>query len=233
MKKKNIILIAAIALCLAACILLLLVNVFKLNIIKHGDIQLLNISVKYYGNFNSVKAVKIYDVSIRRGTFELTVDKSILDNSKEYAPYLDDLNGDGHNDILIPHSLDANNSIRYALYIWNNENKMFEGYNDLADLANISFNEEGNLTSFSNLHNVIFEAQANVPKVYENHRIITEFKLVDGIFRMVSKNELIYYSDTDIYCLVTTEFDDKTGEVVSFIEDWLNEKEASEIKFYK
>ena len=107
MKKKNLILIVAIAVCFIACLLLLLVNVFDLNIIKHHDIQIGDLNVKYYGNFKTVKTVKIYDGSIRRGTFELSVDNEIIENSNEYPPYLEDINMDGHEDVMIPHSKDA------------------------------------------------------------------------------------------------------------------------------
>ncbi len=233
MKKKNVILIAAIIICLAICILLLLVNVLGLNIIKHEDIQLPLVSVKYYGNFNSAKIVKIYDGAIRRGTFELEVDKNVLDNYNENLPYLDDLNNDGHDDILIPHSFDAQTSIRYAVYIWNNEIKMFEESKALSDVANIEFDDNDVLTSFLSLHNVIYEAQSNVPEVYENHRICKEYKLLDGTFRLIRENNLIYYSETDAYCYVTTNFDAENGEIISSVEDWLNEEEASQIKFYK
>ncbi len=233
MKKKNVILIAAIIICLGICILLLLVNVLGLNIIKHEDIQLPLFSVKYYGNFNSAKIVKIYDGAIRRGTFELEVDKNILENSNEYSPYQDDINHDGHDDILIPHSLDENASIRYAVFMWDNENKMFKQTDTLCDVANLTVDENGNLHSFLNLHKTIYPADKNVPEIYETHHIATEYKLIDGDFCLLRNYTLIYYSETDTYCYVTTDYDTASGEIISSVEDWMSEEESSKIKFYK
>ena len=55
--------------------------------IKYDEIQVNNLFVKYYGDFDGVNIVKIYDGAIRRGTFELQVDKNILDKSNENPPY--------------------------------------------------------------------------------------------------------------------------------------------------
>lgn len=233
MKKKNVILVVSIIICLIACILIFLVNVLGLNIIKHKDIQLGELSVKYYGSFSSVKTVKIYDGAIRLGTFELSVSNEILDNSNKYLPYLDDLNQDGHNDILIPHSLDENGSIRYSVYTWNNEIKMYEGSKILADVSNLTFSDDGNLHSFINLHKTIYPADKNIPEIYETHRISTEYKLIDARFYLVRNYTLIYYSETDAYCYVMADYDTESGEIVSFVEDWMTEEEAAQIKFYK
>ena len=233
MEKKKLILIISIIICLLACIFLLLVNVFGLNLIRHEDIQIDNISLKYYGNLNSVKVVKIYDGAIRRGTFEIGVDKSILEKSNEYSPYLDDINQDGHKDILLPHSFDQSNSIRYSVYIWNNVSKMFEETEELTDVANLTFDDEGNLLSFVNIHKTIFPADKNVPEIYESRRISKKFKLIDGAFHLVSDYTLIYYSETDAYCYSMTDYDPVSGEIVSLTEDWMTEKEAAQIKFFK
>ncbi len=232
MKNKNSFLIVAIAIALIACVMLLLVNVFELNLIKHHDIQLGELSVKYYGDFNKVKIIKIYDGSIRKGTFDLSVDKNILLNSNEYSPYFDDINEDGHEDILIPHSKDAADTPRYAVYLWNNQIKMFENVPFMVDIANLSKGDESNYFSLVSLHKTIFEEQKNIPEVYEYHKINTEYQIVNEKICLVKNYTLIYYSETDAYCYVKTDYDPENGEIISCIEDWIDEKEASEIKFY-
>ena len=73
----------------------------------------------------------------------------------------------------------------------------------------------------------------NVPEVYESHKINTEYKIIDEKISLVRNYTLIYYSDTDAYCFVKTDYDIKSGEIISSVEDWMSEKEASQIKFYK
>ena len=232
MKKKNLILTVAIAVCFIACILLLLVNVFDLNIIKHHDIQIGDLIVKYYGNFKTVKTVKIYDGSIRRGTFELSVDNEIIENSNEYPPYLEDINMDGHEDVMIPHSKDASGTPRYAVYLWNNDIAMFEECSSMLDIANLTKGDDNSFFSSMTIHKVIYEAQINIPEIYEEHKINTEYKLIDGKLNLIRNYTLVYYSSTDAYCYITTDYDATTGEIISSLDDWMSEEEASQVRFY-
>ncbi len=233
MKRKNIVLYIAIALCLIACLLVFIVKKFELNIIKYDSIQVGELSVKYYGDFDGVGKVKIYNGSIRRGTFELRVDKDILDNLNETSPYLDDINGDGHEDILIPHSKDSNLDVRYAAFLWNNDIEMFEASEALKDIANISIDDEGVLSSDMTLHHVTFPAEKNIPEEYEKHYVSAEYKLIEGNFKPLREYTLIYYSENDIYCYVKKDYNTESGELISFEEDWMSSKEAEQIKIYK
>ena len=230
MKKKNIILCIAIAICLIACIFVLLVKVFEINLIKHDSIQTGGFNVKYYGTFDGVKLVKIYDGVIRRGTFELTVDKELTDKSNENPPYLKDINLDGHEDFLIPHSKDKNGDLRYAAFIWNNEIKMFEASELLGDIANMSMDEVDVLHSSMTIYNVVFPGGHNVPEEYEEHHITAQYKLVNGKFQPLREYDLIYYSESDIYCYSKKDYNPENGELVEFEEDWMTPEEAEELK---
>ena len=232
MKKKNLILIVAIAICFIACILLILVNVLGINIIKHYDTQIGAFDIKYYGNFNTVKAVKIYEGAIRRGTFDLFVDKEIIENSNEFPPYLEDINADGHEDIVIPHSKDSTDTQRYAIYLWNNNTAMFEECTAMQDVSNLTKGDNNNYFSSMTVHKVIYEEQINIPEIYEEHKINTEYTLIDGKLYLSKNNTLIYYSETDIYCYVTTDYDPTSGEIIYSLEDWMSEKEVSKIRFF-
>ena len=48
--------------------------------------------------------MKIYDGTIRRATANIYIDPILFEEINLFLPYSDDLNGDGHPDILIPHS---------------------------------------------------------------------------------------------------------------------------------
>ena len=226
MKRKNIVLFIAIAICLVLCLFVFLVKVAEVNIIKHDDINLGELSVEYYGGFDVVRVVKIYDGSIRKGTFELLVDKDLLAKSNEYPPYLDDLNGDGHEDILIPHSTDSKLNVRYAAFIWNNDKKMFEECELLGDIANISINESDVISSNMELHIVITPEQKNTPEEYEKHYISAEYKIEDGKITPIREYTLIYYSENDIYCHVMKDYNPENGELISTVEDWMTPEEA-------
>ena len=233
MKRKNIVLFIAIALCLVLCLFVFLIKVVEVNIIKHDEITLGELSVEYYGGFDIVRIVKVYDGAIRRGTFELSVDKELLDRSNECPPYLDDLNGDGHEDILIPHSTDSNLDVRYAAFIWNNETKMFEECELLADIANISINDSDVLSSNMELRIVTIPEQKNIPEEYEKYYISAEYKRADGKITPIRQYTLIYYSENDIYCHVMEDYNPENGELISTVEDWMTPEEAEKLQSKK
>ena len=228
MKRKNIILCIAIAVCLSACIFVFLVKVAGVNMIKYEELQLNNLFIKYYGDFDGANTVKVYEGSIRRGTFELNVDKNILDKSNENPPYFHDLNGDGHDDILIPHSTDVNLAVRYAAFIWNNDTKMFEACKPLSDIANFSIDDSDILSSNMELKVTISPEEINVPEIYENHYVYLDCKLYEGNFVILREDTLIYYSENDIYCNTIKHYDTKSGEIIFEDEDWMTPEEAEE-----
>ena len=232
MKRKNALLLLAIIICLIACVFVLVIKTFEINVFKIHEYQLSEFSVKYYGGFDGIRVIKIYDNAIRRGTFEVTVKDEFIDKTNEYPPYLEDLNKDGHDDILIPHSKDSNLAVRYSAFLWNNESKMFEESEKLSDIANISY-EGDSLYSNMTIKKVLYPEDKNVPEVYETYRINTEYTVYENDIRCLREYTLIYYSETDIYCYVKNDYNVETGELISSIDDWLNPKQAAEIKFYK
>ena len=230
MKRKNTILFIAIIVVILACLFVLSVNTLDLNIIKHHDTQLRNLSIKYYGDFDSINVVKVYNGAIRRGTFDLSVSEDVIDSINKNPPYLYDLDRDGIEDLLIPHSSDKNGDIRYAVFFWKNDVSMYEASELLRDLANVKIDDDHSITSSVSLHTVIHPEENNLPEIYEEKTVITEFKLCEDSFKLLREYTLIYYSENDIYCYIMNDYDTKTGELVSAIEDWLTPEEASKIQ---
>lgn len=228
MKRKNIVLYIAIAICVLACIFVLLVKVFNLNLIRHNTVQVGEFSVKYYGDFDSVHKVKIYDGLVRRGTFELIADKETVVKSNENAPYLKDINADGHEDMIIPHSKDVNLDVRYAAFLWNNDTQMFEACDILSDIANISV-DDGIISSSMTLYKVVWAGGANLPEEYEKSYVSANYKIVDGKVMPLREYTLIYYSENDIYCHVKKDYNPENGEMIEFEEDWMTPKQAEKI----
>ena len=229
MKRKNTILTIAILICVLACLFVFCVRAFNLNIIKHHEVQIGDFTINYWGDFKNVRSISIYENGVRRGSFDISIDKNVIEAANEVPPYLDDLNGDGHDDILIPHSIGENFTFRYAAFIWNNDIKMFEASVLLRDAMDIKHTDNETLTTYLKLHKAIYPEQLNIPEVYEEYRIFTEYKIYQGDLCISHEYTLIYYSETDAYCYVKTDYDVTTGEIISNIEDWLSPREASEI----
>ena len=232
MKKKNTLLLATVIICIIACLFALLVKAFDLNIFKLYEIQLGDIYIKYYGGFDGIQIVKIYNGAIRRGTFELNVSEEIIETANENTAYLEDLNKDGHDDVLIPHSMDSSLAIRYSAFLWDNETKMFEKYEALSDIANISY-EGDSLYSNMSIKKVLYPEDKNVPEVYETYSINAEYIIYENAIRCLREYTLIYYSETDAYCYTKNDYDIKTGEIISSIDNWLTSEEVSNVTFYK
>ena len=230
MKRKNTIFGVAVLVLAIACLFLFSVKALGLSIIKHHETQLNDLTIKYYGDFNNIKAVKVYDGAIRRGTFELSISDEIIDTINQFPPYLLDLDRDGFDDLLIPHSNDNTGEKRYAVYFWNNDIAMYKESEAFSDLANIIIGDDHSIKSTVSLHNVLYSAQTNVPEIYEEKTIIKEFILKEDGFHILREYTLIYYSENDIYCYVTVDYDTETDEIISSVEDWLTPEQASKIE---
>ena len=103
------------------------------------------------GDFKNVRSISIYENGVRRGSFDISIDKNVIEAANEAPPYLDDLNGDGHDDILIPHSIGENFTFRYAAFIWNNDIKMFEASALLRDAMDIKHTDNETVTTYLKL----------------------------------------------------------------------------------
>ena len=233
MKLKNTLLIILVTVCALACAVMLLTNIFdlELNPIKLHQHQLGEFTLKLYGNLSECRIVKVYDKSVRLATLKLNVDKELLSESSLFDPYLTDINGDGHLDLIIPHSKDSNQSIIYSAFTWDNEIRQFIPQTALTKLANIEINTDNNtIASTVNTRIVIAEEQANVPEVFEDETCFTEYKLIENIFVPFRERSLTYYSDTDIYCYSIYDYNEKTKELEYTDEQWITEEEAKNIK---
>lgn len=233
MKTKNILLSIAIIICSALCIFIFLTNVLGLSIVRHYAMQLDNLTLKFYGNTSSVTTLKIYDGAIRRATLDFSAASDIFSDPSKFQPYFEDLNGDGHSDIIVPHSSDDIENTRYAAFIWNNETKMFEDTGALNDIANIKLNKDDrSITSYMMLHTTLYEEQLNAPEIYEEKQLLKEFKIVDGKYTLFREYSLTYYSESDIYCYSKYDYDTESGELVCTDESWLSPEKATEIELH-
>ena len=231
-KPKIIILSVAILLCLAACFFVLATDFWgmNINIIKHHEMQLEGFTLKLYGDLNDVRCIKVFEGKIRRATADISVDTSLLDQANSFIPYLDDLNGDGHLDMLVPHSKDADSQTRYAALIWDNSIEMFYKAEALSDIANIKTDpQNGTLKSSLSTYTVVIPEQPNAPEIYEERRSLTEYRIIDSEYIPFREVALTYYSDTNMYCYSTYDYNEETKELTYTDEQWLTPKKAEEI----
>ena len=231
-KRKNIIFYAAVICCIIVCLFIIITNVFniELYLIKHHEMQLNEYTLKFYGDLEKTHILKVYEGSIRRATVPLLVENEIFDEANKLMPYLEDVNGDGHPDLFVPHSKDNNLDFRYAIFIWDNNSSMFTDTGVLCDLANIDVDlNENTVTSKMLLRTVVAEAQPNLPEEYELQNVYTEYKLADGAFVEYRKLSLTYYSESDIYCYSIYEYNSETKELECFDEQWMDAEEAKNI----
>ena len=173
-KRSNIIFYVAIICCIIVCLFIIITNVFnvELYLIKHHEMQMGEYTLKFYGDMEKTRVLKVYEGSIRRASLPLSVENEIFDEANKLAPYLEDVNGDGHPDLFVPHSKDNNLDFRYAVFIWDNKNAMFTDTGVLGDLANIDVDlNENTVTSKMLLRTVIAEAQPNLPEEYESKNV--------------------------------------------------------------
>lgn len=231
-KRNNIIFYVTVACCIIVCLFIIIVNSFNIDLylIKHYDMQLNGYTLKFYGDFDKTHILKVYEGSVRRATLPISIENEIFDEANKFIPYFDDVNGDGHPDLIVPHSYDANSNFRYAVFPWNNASSMFTNTNVLNDLANITVNTDQNTVSSSMLiRTVVAEEQPNIPEIYMSEKIYTEYKLIEGSFVKYMQRSLTYYSETDIYCYSTYEYNNETKEFECLDERWLSEEKAADI----
>jgi hypothetical protein len=187
-------------------------------------------TLKFYGNLEKTHVLKVYEGSIRRATLPISVENEIFDEANKLIPYLEDVNGDGHPDLFVPHSKDNNLDFRYAVFVWDNKSSMFTDTGVLGDLANIKIDlNENTVTSKMLLRTVVAEAQPNLPEEYESKNVYNEYKLINGTFVAYRKLSLTYYSETDIYCYSIFEYNSETKELEYFDEQWMDAEEAKNI----
>ena len=231
-KRNNIIFYVAIICCIIVCLFIIITNVFniELYLIKHHEMQLSEYTLKFYGDLEKTHVLKVYEGSIRRATVPLSVENEIFDEANKLIPYLEDVNGDGHPDLFVPHSKDNNLDFRYAVFTWDNETAMFTDTGVLSDLANIEVDlNESTITSKMLLRTVIAEAQPNLPEEYELKNVYTEYKLIDGAFVAFKELSLTYFSETDIYCYSIYEYNSETKELEYVDEQWMDAEKAQGI----
>ena len=192
--------------------------------------QLNGYTLKFYGDFEKTHILKVYEGSVRRATLPISIENDIFEEANKFIPYFEDINGDGHPDLFVPHSKDTNLNFRYAVFLWNNKASMFTDIGVLNDLANIKVNTDQNTVSSSMLiRTVIEEAKPNIPEIYTTEKIFTEYKIIDDVFVKYNEISLTYYSETDIYCYSIYEYDIETKTLECVEERWLSEEKADEI----
>ena len=231
-KRKNIIFYVVAICCIIVCLFIIITNVFniELYLIKHHEMQLNEYTLKFYGDFEKTHVLKVYEGSIRRATVPILVENEIFDEANKLIPYLDDVNGDGHLDLFVPHSKDNNLDFRYAIFTWDNNSSMFTDTGVLYDLANIDVDlNENTVTSKMLLRTVVAEAQPNLPEEYELKNVYTEYKLIDGAFVSYRELSLTYYSESDIYCYSIYEYNSESKELEYLDEQWIDAEDAQNI----
>ena len=231
-KRKNIIFYVVAICCIIVCLFILITNVFniELYLIKHHEMQMGEYTLKFYGDLDKTHILKVYEGSIRRATLPISVENEIFDEANKLTPYLDDVNGDGHPDLFVPHSKDDNLDFRYAIFTWDNESEMFTDTGVLGDLANIEVDlYENTVTSKMLLRAEVAGTQPNLTEEYETKNVYTEYKLIDGNFVAYREISLTYFLAENIYCYSIYEYNSQTNELEYFDEQWMDAEEAKNI----
>ncbi len=223
MKKKSIIihLIIGIFVLISATVL-----IFSLVGTKHLEMRTGEYVLKYYGSFSEATKLKIYRNSKKLCTLEISIPADFLDGKPE--PYLDDLDLDGRDDLLVPHSTDLDGELRYSAYIYNNEEHAFVAAKALSDAANISVNVEKHvITSLTHMRKEIAPSHDNAPAVYEDSRILSTYEFRNGELIEAERKMITYYHETNYYCYSQYIFNEESQELECMLEDWFDPKELS------
>lgn len=226
-KNKNVILIILYSIT-AFCILgMLIINIFniKFNIISYHSFEKDGYSFNFKGSFNTVRKVIIKEDSKRLCALPYSASTDIFESEFGFSAKFVDANNDSISDLILPNSIDEDGDIHYSLYLGDKENG-FAFSEDLADLSNISIEEEtGLILTEETSKEILAEGTKSSPEFYVLRHEITRCTIDDGKLLKLETRAIIYYSENDYYCYSVYKHDDDFGGLKYQDEKWFDPEE--------
>ncbi len=221
-KKKRIIW----AVCAAALLIFfsfVIIRAFDIhfNIITYHSFEQDGYSFKFKGSFDTVRKVVIKKDSKKIGSLPFDAASSVFEeNESEYSARLEDINGDGNEDIILPCLFDSDGDIHYTVYLSGDGGKLAY-HEELKDLPNLTIDNELILTE-ETTRETLLEGTSNSPEIYIVTHRITKLSFINGDFIALEERAVIYYSENDYYCYSIYAYDDNHGGLKYVDEKWFD-----------
>ncbi len=171
----------------------------------------------------SLSQIKVYE----NGTKTATVRTPSVGNAEDhYGVTVSDLTLDGYPDLLVAVKKRGDAPLCNA-WVWNPATGTFRAQESFVGIESPEWNEEyGCLTSHYEERRKVGEDADGV--YYEEAEVIAVYAAVNGTLVEFMRYEFVYYTRSEVYAVLVSRFDEKTGELSSFSEDeWLSGSEAT------
>ncbi|MBQ7384591.1 MAG: hypothetical protein IJV72_07370 [Clostridia bacterium] len=219
-KNKRVILaiVAAVAVILLSFITIKAFDI-HFNVITYHSFEQDGYSFKFKGSANTVRKVIIKKDSKKVGSLPFDATSELFaDEELEYSARLEDADGDGDNDIILPCAFDEDNDIHYTVYLTNVDGKL-EHNENTKDLPNLSIDGE-HLFTEQTTKEILLEKNTNSPEIYIRKHSITKYAFLDGECTALEERAIIYYAENDYYCYSVYAYDEEYGGLKYVDEKW-------------
>ncbi len=160
---------------------------------------------------------------------KVKVDSDVGTRGGNYGLTVLDLNFDGVDDVMIANAV-YGDCVSYLCWLWDAQANTFVQSESLSGLCNVSTNPEKKAV-FAFSHTFEREhAYLDVPETSITSDITTKYVWVGGELVPDVQISLIYYSETDMYCLSVAYYDTQTKQfsIDNTKEDWIKSSEIDE-----
>lgn len=227
MKSKYIPIIFLAAVMLIAVSLLLVdfgsVDV-SLNFQKYHTATADGKEFNFYGSFGRVGKITVRKNGKKLCSLKIDADADIYTDAL-CAVEVCDVNGDEKNDLLIAYAKDEDKDVHRLLFLAKNDEYILA-----KDVDAVNFAEEnGAIISEEQKITYLAETVEEYTVPYEKYVSRTVYEYHEGKVIPISMLKVSYYSESNIYCIGSWEYDEYTEKLVSMSEDWLSAEEYSEV----
>ena len=227
MKAKYIPLIVLSAVMLTALAILLFdfgsIDI-SLNFTKYHTATADGKEFSFYGSFGRVGKVTVREDGKKLCSLEIDADADIYAEDLS-AIELCDVNEDGKTDLLIAYAKDEDNDVHRHLFLARNDE-----YTLAKDVDAVNFTEEnGTIISEEQKITYLAETVEEYTVPYEDAVSRTVYEYYDGKVIPITMLKVSYYSESDIYCIGSWEYDEENERLISMSEDWLTPEEYSKV----
>ena len=180
------------------------------------------------------KETRAKQIVVKRGedillAKKVKVDANVGTRGGNYGLTVLDLNFDGYDDVMIANDV-AGDCVSYLCWLWDAEKNTMVPSDELSGLCNLATNPEKKAV-FAYSHTFEREhAYLDVPEATISTDITTKYVWTDGVLTPDIRISLIYYSETDMYCLSIAYYDaeSKQFSIDNTKEDWIKSSEIGE-----
>ena len=170
---------------------------------------------------------------------KVKVDSNVGTRGGSYGLTVVDLNFDGNDDVMIANDV-YGDCVSYLCWLWDAPTNSYVQSESLSGLCNLATNAEKEAV-FAFSHTFKREqAYLDVPEATITSDITTKYVWTDGVLTPDIRISLIYYSETDMYCLSIAYYDAETQQfsIDNTKEDWIKSSEIdkydlSELYYFK